>query len=112
MSEFTSLEVVEVWQGDNYQAIIRALTSKNTEIKIHVNRKRLVLHDPTCDYHCCALIGEPVKIPKRETPIIEEDPPLEPEPEPEPKTQLPSSAAEILTEDQRRMFKEWGLLKE
>ena len=108
MNEFRSLEVIEVWNGKNYEAIVTALTSKNTEIRIRVSRNRLFLKDPTCDYQCCALIGEPVKIPKREIPIIEEDPPIEPEP----KMQLPTSAAEILTEDQKRMFREWGLLKE
>lgn len=108
MSEFSHLEVIEIWDGNNYAAIIRALTHKNTEIRIRVSGKKLILKDTGLGFYRCVPPGDPVKIPKLEEPIVVDDPPIEPEPEPDP--QLPTSAVAILTEEQRRMYQEWGLL--
>ena len=107
-NNFKELEVVEVWRGDNYVAIIRALTFKNTEIKIQVAGKKLLVTDPATGYYTCVHVGNKVEIPKLEAPVIEDDPPIEPEPEPP--RELPTSAEHILTEDQIRMYQEWGLL--
>lgn len=100
-----NLKIIEVWNGSNYQAIIRALINEDTEIRIRVSGKRLIIKDPESGFYKCIPKGDPVEIPVHEHPRIIDDPVIEIE---EPKH--PCMTISEMTEEQKQMYREWGLL--
>ena len=101
-----NIKIIETWNGDNYQAIVSAIVGHNTEIRIKVQGKKLIIKDPSSDFYRCIPKGDPVEIP--DTKVIEDDPQIVEE---IPEKTLPSSCSTIMTEAQRKMYIEWGLLK-
>ena len=96
-----NLKLIEVWNGDNYTAIISALINHNTELRIRISGKKLIVKDPRSGFYSCIVKGDPVEVPDER--IIEEDEFPQEEVKPAP-------VSRELTEDQKRMYKEWGLL--
>ncbi len=75
-----TLVVVEIWDGQNYIAIIKALSSINQELKIRVQGKKLIVKDTEAGFYRCIPIGSLVEIPKRECEpdtTIQDPPPKE-----------------------------------
>jgi len=98
------VEVIDIWNGTNFIQIIKILATKNTEIRIKIKGKKLIVKDPLVDYYSCVALGCPVEIPVHDHPIVEEDEPI-PYVEPPP----PQQRQYISEEEEIRLLKEWGL---
>lgn len=59
------------WNGTNIREIVNAILDINPEVKLHVLNKKLILRDDDFEFNRAVLIGDIVKIPKRD--IIEDD---------------------------------------
>jgi hypothetical protein len=99
-----NIKVIETWNGDNYTAIIRALVSENTEVRIRISGKRLIIKDSNVGFYKCIPKGDPVEIPIYDN-CITEDEPVEPC-----ETSCPCKAIAEMTEEQKQMYREWGLM--
>lgn len=74
------------WNGRNYLQIIQALDSKNQELKIRVQGKRLIVRDEEAGFYRVFTMDDFIEIPTR---VCEPDEPYIPEP-PKPLLMLPA----------------------
>jgi len=93
-----NLKLIEIWDGNNYTAIISALINHNTELRIRIHGKKLIIKDPRTGFYSCVPRGEPVEVPDEV--FIEEDEPVE---------QETKRCCKELTQEEKQMYKEWGL---
>ena len=98
-----NLKLIEVWDGENYTAIISALINHNTELRIRISGKKLIVKDPRSGFYACIQKGDPIEVPDEK--FIEDDEPLVQEEE------VPKFVNTQMTEDQKEMYQRWGLLK-
>lgn len=95
-----NLKLIEVWNGDNYTAIISALINHNTELRIRISGKKLIVKDPRSGFYSCVAKGDPVEVPDEQ--VIEDDE--------FPQEEVKPEISRDMTEEQKQMYKEWGLL--
>lgn len=96
-----NIEVIGVWDG-NYVSIIAILATRNTELRVRKQGKKLIIKDTTRDFYRCVPVGCEIEIPKYETPIIEEDEPIQEEVRCE-------CCNSVISEQQQQLLREWGL---
>jgi len=94
---------IEVWTGANYIQIIQKSSTINSEVKIKVQGKKLVVRDPHIQYYQCIPIGDPVDIPFYPDSVIEDE--VIESFEMHIKKPIPE-----LTPEQKERHKVWGLL--
>lgn len=81
------------WNGKNYLQIIQALDSKNQELKVRVQGKRLIVRDEEAGFYRVFAIDDVIEVPTRP---CEPDEPYIPEP-PKPLLMLPPPRYEVKT---------------
>jgi hypothetical protein len=72
------LEIIATWDATNYNQIISILMTRNSEIRIRVQKNKLILKDDNGLYLCVPK-GSEIRIPRLAEPIIVHDPPIGPE---------------------------------
>lgn len=94
---------VGTWDGKNIKDLIEIIITKNTEVKIKVQGKKLVVKDSNVDYYLCVPIGDLVEIPQYENCCIEDE--IE-----EIEQEIGPSKTLVSTELSNEMMVRWGLL--
>lgn len=98
------IEVIGIWEGHNFIAIINILATRNTELRVKKQGKKLIIKDGS-EFYRCIPVGDPIEIPKYESPIIVEDEPFE-------EMVKCECCQQGISESQIQLLKEWGLWNE
>jgi hypothetical protein len=101
----SNIEIIGIWDGKNFITIINILATKNTELRVRQQGKKLIIKDTKQDFYRCIPVGCEVEIPKYESPIIEDDEPIQEEVRCE-------CCNGVISEQQQQLLKEWGLWHE